>query len=227
MDRATGDQDEVTLESLERKYGSQPPHEPESEPGPEQPPEGGWYADTPHEPSGTDGLGVKALRVTLWIVAVVAALYVGSIFWDGLEAAGYHGDDSQRWIAFGGLAALAASILALTWSYRSGRRREDLMVTVGLVALVLAMLGFAVYNSRNSNDQLVEDYCAYGARSLAQYGGCVEHVEPGQVVYSDTPAADFANGKRDDCGPGAGPLCGEAAFGREAREALNELERSP
>jgi hypothetical protein len=117
MDRATGDHDEVSPESLEQKYGLQPSQEPESEPGPEQPPEGGWYADTPHEPSGTDGLGVKALRVALWIIAVVAALYVGSIFWDGLEAAGYHGDDSQRWIVFGGLAALAASILAC-WPIR-------------------------------------------------------------------------------------------------------------
>jgi hypothetical protein len=99
------------------------------------------------------------------------------------------------------------------------------MVPAGLVALVLVLLGFAVYNSRDSNDRLVQDYCSYDASSLAQWIGCVRNVEPGQVVYSDTPAADFANGKREDCGVGAGPFCGEAAKDREFREALGELER--
>ena len=169
---------------------------------------------------------LRVLRVVLWVAVVAAGFGVARIFWDGLEAQAYFRNDDQRWFAFGTLAIFALSIPALLASYRIRDKREGLMVLAGLIALILAALGIALYNGRHNNERLVEDYCAYGASSLAQYAGCVEHVAPGQVVYADTSAADFANGKRDDCGSGAGPFCGGAEKDREVREALRELEES-
>ena len=94
-----------------------------------------------------------------------------------------------------------------------------------IVGITVGLLAFAVYNSRNNNDQLVGDYCSYGSRSLAQLAGCLGSVTPGEVVYSDMPAADFANGKRAIVGSGSGPFCAEAAAAQEARQVLGEMER--
>jgi len=174
---------------------------------------------------GKASLGVRAVRLVLWVVAVVSAGYVGSVFWDGLEAAGYRGDSGQRWIPFAGLAAVAGAVFALLWSYRSRRSRGELIVPAGLVAIALAITAGLVYESRDNGEHLVWDYCSYGASSTAQWIGCVKHVSPGQVVYSNTPAADFANGKTDTCGAGSGPFCGEAARDREISEALEKLKR--
>jgi hypothetical protein len=217
-----GEEDEeVSLESLERKYSSARP-EADAEREYEDP--APWAAPPADQPD-SPGLLTMIVRVVLWLAAIAAGFYVVGVFWDGLEAAGYGGDASQRWLPFAGLVVLAGAVFLLLRSYRTGPRREALMVPAVLVGAVLATTGFMVYNSRDNGQQVVRDYCSYGARSAAQWLGCVRAVTPGEVVYSDTPAADFANGKSGDCGADSGPFCGEAARGREYRQALGELER--
>lgn len=210
------------LERLEQKYASPRPEEPKPEPGESD--DGERYYEPVKKGSGR---GTKALRVVLWVAAVVGGFAVAQVYWQGLEASGLHGDSSQRWFALGALALLALGVFALLASYRGRDRREGLVVPAAAVAISLAILAAVVYESRGNNDQLVGNYCSYGSRSIAQYVECVRHVTPGEVVYSNTPAADFANGKTSECGAGSGPYCGEAASRHEARQALAEHEREP
>ena len=165
------------------------------------------------------------IRVVLWAAAILAGIYVARVFWDGLETRGYGGNADHRWLPFAGLVILTAAVFLLLRSYRNEREREKLMVPAALVGVFLFMTGLTIYNSRDNGQQLVRDYCSYGSSSAAQWIGCVEHVGPGEIVFSDTPAADFANGVNDDCGADAGPFCGEAIKEREYRQALHELER--
>ena len=221
------EEDEVTLESLERKYGiaresSEDGTDDETDPL-DEPPEG-WAQTVSADSEEDKSFATRAMRAVLWVAAVLGALYVASVFWDGLEAAGYNGDNGARWLPLVGLVVVASAVFALLWSNRNDEGREALKPAIVLVLLVLGVTGFTVYQSRGNNDQLVRNYCSYGATSVVQWIRCVESVKPGQVIYSDTAAADFANGKAKNCGAGAGPFCGEAAKGREAREALGELE---
>lgn len=217
-----GDREEVDLDALERKYGL----------GKYEgagPSDGGDPPDSAEDwtpPPIPDPLGaaLRFLRIPLWIIAIVAVFYVGGLLWDGIEASAYGGDLNQRWISFAAIAILAASVLALVASYRDERGRERLMPTAVLVALIVGGLGLTLYQSRDNNDELIYDYCAYGAASLSQWFECTKNTAPGEVIYGDSAAADFANGKREDCGPSAGPLCPSAAENRSLREEAAEAE---
>lgn len=54
---------------------------------------------------------------------------------------------------------------------------------------------------------LIDDYCAYGAVSLAQLRGCEDHVDASHVMGLDTNAARYARGELDRCLADAGPFC--------------------
>ncbi|MDX6609691.1 MAG: hypothetical protein QOF85_1616 [Solirubrobacterales bacterium] len=54
---------------------------------------------------------------------------------------------------------------------------------------------------------LVSRYCAYGASSIAQLHGCVQHVTPSTVRTYRTNAERYAVGDRTTCGYDSGPFC--------------------
>jgi len=57
--------------------------------------------------------------------------------------------------------------------------------------------------------ELVYRYCAYGSVSRAQLDGCVDHVEPGEILDRRTNAALYARYSMTDCRYDAGPFCKE------------------
>lgn len=176
------------------------------------------YGDTPDT-------AVSLARGLLWVVAVVAGVFTFMIVSDGIEMQAYGGNEAARWIAFAEVAAFVLSVVGLRGLYRHGFDRYELLAAVGPVAMLVALFGFGLYQSRDNNDRLVWDYCAYGSVSVAQFARCVEDVTPGQVIYADTPASRFALGG-GDCGVGSGPYCDEAAKRREVEaEVRNEDER--
>lgn len=64
-----------------------------------------------------------------------------------------------------------------------------------IAALVIAAVVVAamLYQTRGPSDrERVEAYCAYGAKSAAQWFGCVDHVTIEKVRAMGTPAARFA-----------------------------------
>lgn len=162
-------------------------------------------------------------RGLLWVVAIVAGLFAFMVVSDGIEMRAYGGDEAARWFAFAEVAAFVLSVLGLRALYRHGFNREKLLAAVGPVALLVAMVGFSLYQSRDNNDELVWDYCAYGSVSVTQFARCVQDVTPGQVIYADTPASRFALGG-GDCGVGSGPYCDEAAKRREVEAEVRDEE---
>lgn len=69
----------------------------------------------------------------------------------------------------------------------------------------------------------VVDYCTYGAVSVEQLSGCLQHVSAADIERLDTPAASYAaSGSGSiECGDGAGPFCGPGdAQDRALRKAL-------
>jgi hypothetical protein len=68
-----------------------------------------------------------------------------------------------------------------------------------LVAAAIAACG--------GGDDLVSNYCEYGAVSDAQLDGCITHVNPEYIDRLDTHAARYARGELRRCLPDAGPFC--------------------
>lgn len=68
-------------------------------------------------------------------------------------------------------------------------QRTTLLATLLVVGLVAPAF---LFPHGPSDRERVEAYCAYGARSAAQWRGCVDHVTIGQVRSRDTRAARFA-----------------------------------
>ncbi|MGH2947919.1 MAG: hypothetical protein ACRDPC_16995 [Solirubrobacteraceae bacterium] len=69
-------------------------------------------------------------------------------------------------------------------------------------------------------DQLVEDYCSFGAVSERQQETCQTHVTANHIRSIDTPAARFAldGSSEADCGASAGPFCADVLNRRYLEE---------
>jgi hypothetical protein len=74
------------------------------------------------------------------------------------------------------------------------------------VAATAVLAGCGATGSGGSED-IVGDYCAYGAVSRAQLDGCVDHVTDEDVDGYDTNAAQYARGELDKCLKDSGPFC--------------------
>jgi hypothetical protein len=75
------------------------------------------------------------------------------------------------------------------------------------VVILAALVALAGCGGSESEDDVIGDYCAYGAVSHAQLDGCVDHVTTDQVDDLDTNAAEYARGELDRCLEDAGPFC--------------------
>lgn len=86
-------------------------------------------------------------------------------------------------------------------------------ISVAAVLLVGGIIAAAfLFPSRPSDRERVEAYCAYGARSAAQWLGCIEHVTIEQVRRYHTAAARFALDGGD---------CPRATYCEEWRELMS------
>lgn len=56
-------------------------------------------------------------------------------------------------------------------------------------------------------NDIVADYCAYGAVSESQRQHCVDHVTVEEVDARNTNAAQYAREEIDQCLADAGPFC--------------------
>jgi hypothetical protein len=83
-----------------------------------------------------------------------------------------------------------------------------------LLALLVALLVARAVGQHATNTRLVNDYCAYGARSQSQLDGCKEHVTGDEVLRSRSPAAQFATHSDVTCGDDAGDFCYRVALKR-------------
>ena len=86
---------------------------------------------------------------------------------------------------------------------------------------VFVALGTYFVAHAPGRDLWVETYCAYGARSEAQFEGCVDHVTIENIAQSSSDAAICARDAPDEC-DGAGPYWQPSLDQREADERLKE-----
>jgi Ca2+/Na+ antiporter len=86
------------------------------------------------------------------------------------------------------------------------------LVTFCIVAVVAAVF---IWTSHDSAQSTIRDYCGYGARSEAQFDGCVSHVHFREIEHRHTNAARFARGEINHCLTDSGPLCARYASWRD------------
>ena len=75
------------------------------------------------------------------------------------------------------------------------------------ITLIIAIAGAALTLFISTAPSTVDDYCSYGATSVPQYRGCVDHVSREDVEAIDSNAARYARGEIDECLADAGPQC--------------------
>jgi hypothetical protein len=126
----------------------------------------------------------------------------------------------------GGRTVAAVTVLAVTataatagWAwvlfsrYPSRARPPSASFAVA-AAIMLGFFSYSMVTERRSADRLVNDYCSYGAVSVAQLAGCKSHVTANQVRDRDTPASHFAQRDSDECAEGSGPFCDDVVYRR-------------
>jgi hypothetical protein len=115
-------------------------------------------------------------------------------------------------------AADAAAAWVLSRRYRFDRRPPAFRFTLA-VAIVGGVLSWMVIGDISSANQLVEDYCSYGAVSERQLETCQTHVSANHIRSIDTPASRFAQGDSTaECSTGSGPFCERVLNYRSLRE---------
>lgn len=140
---------------------------------------------------------------------------------------------ARTWVVLGAVV-LAAALLEDVIRLEAQNHPWRVAIVGGVVFLVIG-LALVVFPARaaiaaaaflfgawaiglvaglDDRDHELGDYCRYGASSQAEIDDCMERVDTDEIAELDTPAARFARGETNVCGPGSGRYCAAAARGR-------------
>jgi hypothetical protein len=141
-------------------------------------------------------------RVIFWVV-IVAGILAAALFeeWVAIKAQNH----PWRVGIVGGIALVPTGLVLLLFPQRR---------LMALAAVVFGAWGIGMVSGLDARDHELGDYCRYGAASQAELDACMKRVDTHEIEELDTPAARFARGETNVCGPSSGRYCAEVARDR-------------